>query len=148
MLDDDANPAADPAAFAQMVKRSSTGELDRLMRGTWRGAVLGEIFDGMPGVFNAERAGAMDAVVHWRIADRADGGLDTYEVVIADGTCAVSRTPRHEPRLTLTIGAVDFVRMVTGNASPMMLFLRGRMKAKGDLGLTARFPSLFDIPKA
>jgi hypothetical protein len=37
---------------------------------------------------------------------------------------------------------------VTGNANPKLLFLRGRMKARGDLGLTTRFPSQFGTPRA
>jgi hypothetical protein len=28
-----------------------------------------------------------------------------------------------------------------------MLFLRGRLRARGDLGLVNRFPTLFDVPK-
>ncbi len=145
---DDVNPATlAPKEFALLVKRSPVDELKRLMQGDQRKAVLDEIFVRMPDVFRPEKAGATDAVVHWRIADRPDGGEDTYELVIAGGTCTVSATPLRQPRLALTIGAVDFLKMVTGNANPMTLFLRGRMKAKGDLGLATRFPSLFDIPK-
>lgn len=146
---DDLNPATlAPGEFAQLVKRSPPDELKRLMRGERRKAVLDEIFRRMPGVFRPERAGTMNAVVHWRIVDRPDGGQDTYELVIADGTCVVSAFPECEPRLALTIGAVDFLRVVTGNGNPMTLFLRGRMKAKGDLGLATRFPNLFDVPKS
>jgi hypothetical protein len=144
---------ADPAIpgtreFALLVKRTPTGELRRLMHSDRRTAVLDQLFTRMPGVFRGDRAGSISAVVHWRIADRPDGGEDTYEIVIADGRCVLSERPEREPRLVLTLDAVDFLRMVTGNANPMALFLRGRMKAKGDLGLTTKFPTLFDIPKA
>ena len=59
----------------------------------------------------------------------------------------MTRDPARTPRLTLTLGPVDFLKMVTGNAGARLLFLRGRLKARGDLGLTTRFPSLFDTPR-
>jgi hypothetical protein len=148
MFAEGVNPATlAPKEFAQLVKRSPADHLRRLMQGDQRKAVLDEIFGRMPGVFRSEKAGDTNAVVHWRIADRPDGGEDTYELIIADGSCRVSAAPQRQPKLALTIGAVDFLRVVTGNANPMTLFLRGRMKAKGDLGLATRFPSLFDTPK-
>lgn len=144
----DTNPAADPVALAHLVKTASTDELRELIRGEQRAAVLEEIFTNMPDVFRPEKAGATDAVVHWRVGDRADGDFDTYELIIADGTCVRSPRPEREPKLVLTIGGVEFLRVVTGNANPLALFMRGKMKAKGDLGLATRIPSMFDPPTA
>lgn len=143
-----ASPARDPREFARLVKKTPADALKRMMQGERRTTVLDEIFTGMPAVFRPEKAGTINAVIHWRIGDRPDGDVDTYELVIARGTCELSAKPEHEPTLALTIGAVDFLRTVTGNANPMMLFLRGKMKAKGDLGLATKFPNLFDPPKA
>lgn len=149
MLADDANPATlAPAELARLVKRCGPDELLRLLQGPHRTAVLDEVVRRMPDVFRPDRAGSTEAAVHWRVGDRPEGGHDVYELVIAGGSCAVSPEPRHRPRLVLTIGAVDFLRVVTGNVSPMMLFLRGRMKAEGDPGLVMRFPGMFDVPKA
>jgi putative sterol carrier protein len=86
-------------------------------------------------------------VIHWRIGDRLDGGVDVYELVISDGACRLSPRPEGEPNLTLSLGAVDFLNVVTGNAHPVLLVMRGKLKTKGDLGLTAKFPNLFDVPK-
>jgi predicted lipid carrier protein YhbT len=148
MIADDIDPATlGPQELAALVKRSSAEELLSLMRSERRQAVLDKIFLDMPAVFRPDRASRDKEIVHWRIADRPDGGEDVYELVIADGTCRVSPSPRQAPRLALTIGAVDFLRVVTGNANPTTLFLRGRMKAKGDLGLAMRFPKMFDVPK-
>jgi putative sterol carrier protein len=142
------NPAMmDPLEFARLVKASSTAELRQMMQGDQRSAVLDELFSRMPQVFRADRAGSTNAVVHWVIGDRQDGGVDTYELVIADGTCQLSPRPERPPRLTLTIGAVDFLNLVTGNAHPVALVMKGKMKTKGDLGLTAKFPTLFDVPR-
>ncbi|GAA4690357.1 SCP2 sterol-binding domain-containing protein [Phytohabitans rumicis] len=145
---EDLDPAKlDARELALLVKATPAGELRGLMTGSRRSAVLDTVVGRMPGVFRGDRAGAMSAVVHWRIGDGPGGGVDVYEIVIEGGTCALSAAPRRQPKLTLTIGAVDFLRMVTGNAHPIALAMKGKLKTKGDLALTAKFPQLFDIPR-
>ncbi len=148
MTDLELDPAAmDPLEFARLVKRTPASRLADAIRGPRRRAILDVIFDRMPGVFQPTRAADIDAVLHWCVGDRPDGGVDTYELVIADGTCKLSARPERVPTLAATIGGVDFLRMVTGNANPMRLFLTGRLKARGDLALTMRLPHLFLPPK-
>jgi len=148
MLIDDADPVAmDSLQFARIVKQSSTGALQRVMAGDRRTPVLDELVHRMPDAFRADRAAGLTAVVHWRVGDRPDGGFDTYELLIDDGACVVSPGPSREPRLVLTIGAVDFVRMVTGNTHAVALVMRGKLKSRGDMALTAKFPGLFDTPR-
>jgi hypothetical protein len=139
--------SADPGQFAQLVKASSADDLKALMSSDLRGKVLDEIFSRFPGQFRADRAGATNAVIHWTVAGRPDGGSDTYELMIADGTCTLSPTPTADPKLALSLGGVDFLNLVTGNANPMMMFMTGKLKAKGDLGLAANLANLFDLPK-
>jgi hypothetical protein len=141
------SPAQDPAGFARHVKQLPAADLDRLLRGSDRQSILDGIFLRMPDVFRADRAGELETVVHWHVRNGTDGADEVYEVRIAGGTCETSR-PTRQPRLTLRLDVVDFVRMTTGNANAKLLFLRGRLKARGDLGLTNRFPSLFDVPVA
>ena len=140
--------AVDPQQFAQHVKSASSAELTELMSGEQRGKVLDEIFGRFPAQFRADRAGNTNTVIHWNITGRGDGGTDTYEVVIADGKCTVSPTPEQEPKLAVTIGGVDCLNLIAGNANPMLMFMTGKLKAKGDLGLAANIANLFDIPKA
>lgn len=140
------SPADDPARFARAVKSASDAELDELMRSDRRPAIMEAIFQNMPGVFRADRAGALKAVVHWWISGRDDGGEDVYEMRIANGQCRITSDVKSLPTLTLRLDGVNFLKMTTGNANARMLFLRGRLKARGDLGLTSRFPSLFDVP--
>ena len=40
-----------------------------------------------------EAAQGVDAVVHWKILDRPDGGYDHYELVIKDGEATVTDEP-------------------------------------------------------
>jgi hypothetical protein len=138
----------DPAQFAQIVKSASDAQLQEVMSSDHRAKILDAVFGRMPTLFRPDRAGNTNAVIHWIVGGRADGGTDTYEVVIADGTCKLSEKPENEPKLALTMGPVEFLKVVSGNGNPVMMFMTGKLKAKGDLGLAANIANLFNIPKA
>jgi SCP-2 sterol transfer family len=138
----------DPAQFAQMVKTASDAQITEVMGGDLRPKILDSVFNRMPTLFRADRAGSTNAVIHWIVGGRPDGGSDTYEIVIADGTCKLSQAPENEPKLALTMGPVEFLKVVSGNGNPVMMFMTGKLKAKGDLGLAANIANLFNIPKA
>lgn len=140
------NPADDRAAFSRWVKKASDDDV-RAVLAESRDDVLVPLVEGMPDVFRADRAGTLDVVVHWRITGRPDGGEDVFELHIAGGRCVVTKPGTPAPRLTLWLDAINFVKMTTGNANARMLFLRGRLRARGDLGLVNRFPALFDVPR-
>jgi putative sterol carrier protein len=137
-----------PKEFAQLVKSTPDDKIAEIMSGDLRDKVLSEVFNRMPALFRADRAGSTNAVIHWNITGRPDGGTDTYEIVIENGTCAVSETPTRDPKLSLTMGPVEFLKIVSGGGNPVMMFMTGKLKAKGDLGLAANIANLFDIPKA
>jgi hypothetical protein len=150
-------PQIDPATLSsldaqqlsQLVKSTPEGDIKDLMQGDARGAVLDEVFGRFPALFRPDRAGATTAVIHWNITDRPGGGEDTYEVVIENGTCTVSDSPQHdEPKLSVTLGPVDFLKLAAGAANPVMMFMTGKLKARGDLGLAANIANLFDLPKS
>lgn len=138
----------DPKEFAQLVKSTPDAKLKEVLQSDQRGKILDEIFSRMPALFRPDRAGSTNAVIHWNVGDRPDGGADTYELVIADGKCTLSPAPEHDPKLSLNLGAVEFLKVVTGSGNPVMMFMTGKLKAKGDLGLAANIANLFDIPKA
>jgi Putative sterol carrier protein len=137
-----------PQQFAQLVKSTPDHKIAQVMQSEVRSKVLDEVFDRMPSLFRADRAGATNAVIHWNITGRSDGGTDTYEIVIENGACTVSTIAEREPKLSLTMGPVEFLKTVSGGANPVMMFMTGKLKAKGDLGLAANIANLFDIPKA
>ncbi|MEV4535438.1 SCP2 sterol-binding domain-containing protein [Asanoa sp. NPDC049518] len=137
-----------PKEFAQLVKSTPDAKIAEIMSSDARGKVLDQVFERFPTLFRADRAGSTNAVIHWTITGRPDGGDDTYEVVIEDGACTVNSTPSRDPRLALTMGPVDFLKIVSGSGNPVMMFMTGKLKAKGDLGLAANIANLFDIPKA
>jgi putative sterol carrier protein len=140
--------SVDPKQFAQLVKSASDAQIKEVMTGEQRGKVLDAVFERMPKLFRADRAGSTNAVIHWNITDKPGGGVDTYELVIAGGACTLSPKPENDPKLSLTLGPVDFLKVVSGNGNPVMMFMTGKLKAKGDLGLAANIANLFDMPKA
>lgn len=138
--------AVTPEEFARTVKGLSGRQLAELATGELRTRVLREVFGRMEQQFRPDRAGALHAVIRWRVTGESEA---VYDTVIADGSCTVREGPGDaEPRTTLTMGDVEFLRLVSGNAGPVALFISRRLKVAGDVGLAARLAGLFDIPKA
>jgi putative sterol carrier protein len=138
----------DVAAFARTVGSTPDDQLAQGMSGEYRGVILDEIFGRAATHVNADRVGDDEAVVHFRLTGAAGGGdPDFYELVLADGNCTVNRQATADPKLVVTVDAVDFLKLVTGNASGPALFLQGRLKAKGNLLWGTKLPSLFALPR-
>jgi putative sterol carrier protein len=113
------------------------------MKGPMRDQIIGEIFKRMEEHY---RGGGQAAVIHWKITGRPDGGEDVWEAVVADGTCSTSSNPTSEPRVTLKMDGVNFLKLVSGNASGPMMFMSGKLKIEGDLMFSAQIQSMFTIP--
>ena len=139
--------AVGPTEFARVVKSTPDSTIADVMDGADRSKILDEVFNRMPTLFRADRAGATQAVIHWNITG-GPSGADTYETVIEDGACTVTNQPAREPKLSMTMDPVTFLKVVSGDGNPMMMFMTGKIKAKGDLGLAAQVAKLFEIPKA
>jgi putative sterol carrier protein len=140
--------AVDPAEFARSVATTPDEQLAEGMRSDLRPQVLDEIFRRMEEHFDPSRAQGIDAVMHWRITDRPGGGEDVYEAVIRNGTCSVTKEPGSSPRVTFTIGPVEFLKLVTGNVDGPQLFMTGGLKIEGDLMFAAQAAGLFKVPGA
>lgn len=137
-----------PSEFARLVKTTPVAEMERLLTGEQRRAVLDGIFARMPESFRPGRAAGLDATIQWTILGGADGA-DTYEIRIVDSACTTSSAPSTDhPTLGITVAPVDFVRVVSGNANPVLMFMSGKLKAKGDMKLAVNIPNLFEVPKA
>lgn len=140
--------SVEPQEFAKLVKSTPDAQIAQVMKSDLRGKVLDEVFNRMPALFRADKGANTNTVIHWNITDAPGGGSDSYEVVIENGTCTTTKPPQREPKLTLNIGPVEFLKVISGSANAVTLFMTGKLKAKGDLGLAANIPNLFDIPKA
>lgn len=134
-----------PEEFAALVRRTPAREIAELMRGELRARVLAEVFGRMERQFRPENAGSLNAVIRWEITGES---LAVWETSIADGTCAV-RAGAHaaNPRVTLTMADAEFLRLVSGNGSPVAMFMTRKVRIAGDIGVASGLTRLFDIPK-
>jgi putative sterol carrier protein len=136
--------AVDPKEFARSIGQTPDERLRAAMQGPLREQILTEIFRRMEEHFRP--GSGQDAVIHWTITGRSDGGEDRWEVTISDGKCTTSPEPKGDPRVTLALDGVDFLKLVTGNASGPALFMSGKLKIEGDLMFSAQIQSMFTIP--
>ena len=138
--------AVDPAEFARTIGQTPDDQLREAMEGPLRDQIIGEIFKRMEEHYRG--GSGQSAVIHWKITGRPDGGEDLWEAIVADGACATSPEPKSDPRVTLKLSGVDFLKLVTGNASGPMMFMSGKLKIEGDLMFSAQIQSMFTIPQA
>jgi len=103
-------------------------------------ATVKEVFDQMPGRFRADKATGTNAVIQYDIGGEGGG---TWHAIIKEGTCAVNPGPGPNPSLTLSMSAQDWLDMVSGKQSGQMLFMSGKLKLKGDMGLAMKLGSMF-----
>jgi predicted lipid carrier protein YhbT len=137
--------AFDTETLARMVREMPDDALREGIRRN-RDVLLAEVFRRFPErLTSAGRR--QNAVIKWRIGGREDGGFDHWFVVLRDGTCEVGRDLGLKPRLTLQLDALDFLKLGTGNVNPVRLFLRRRLRVRGDLRFAARMQSLFAVPR-
>ena len=107
--------------------------------------VLEKVFNGMSESFNPEKAAGQQAAVQYEIS--APDGVHEYAMRIADGRCGIDRGRAESPRVTIRIALGDFLRLITGGANGMQLFMTGKLKVSGDLFFAQTYQSWFDRPQ-
>ena len=96
--------------------------------------------------FDASTAGDLDATLELRVRDPGHREPACFALNIADGRCEVSASRPAGAGATVTVGADDMIRLVSGAASWPQLLSSGRLELSGDPFLALRFPSLFRLP--
>jgi putative sterol carrier protein len=100
-----------------------------------------QVFDMMPSRFNAAAASGVNATYQFDLTGDNGG---TWQVAVANGTCAVSQgTPNDKPNITITMAAGDYLDMITGKLNPQMAFMGGKLKIKGDMSLALKMQQIF-----
>src|SRR5215472_9554496 len=99
-----------------------------------------EVFAQMPAQFNKDAAKGLDAVYQFDLS--GDGGGKWF-VTIKNETCDVKEGSHPSPNITISMASQDYVDMSTGKANGQMLFMSGRLRIAGDLGLALRMQSIF-----
>jgi putative sterol carrier protein len=140
--------ASDYSSLKDAVEQRSNEELVSAIQQQDGGVdgVLAQVFTGMAGSFNPTKAAGQEAVVQYEIG--APDGTHEYAMRIAGGACEIEPGRAESPRVTIRIGLADFLRLITGNANGMQLFMTGKLKVSGDLFFAQTYQSWFDRPDA
>ncbi|MBL7493863.1 SCP2 sterol-binding domain-containing protein [Frankia sp. AgB1.9] len=124
----------------------SDAALTEVMSGPERTTLLDEYFGRIARQAIPEKIKGQDAVVHFHITERPDGGVDYYEMVVRDGACTISKQVVESAKVTVTLDGVRFVKLISGKADPTKWFLTRKLKISGDMIFGGKVMSWFDIP--
>jgi putative sterol carrier protein len=136
----------DADLVADVIRITPDEKLAEAMSGELRDVIVPEIFRRMPERFNAQAAQAVEAAIEFKVG-RNGGEPDRGVIVIEKGSCRVADDFEGEPRVSVESGPVDFLKLVTGNANPVEMFMSGKLRIQGDLMFSAQIPALFRIPQ-
>ncbi len=105
------------------------------------GQGLDEIFQGMQGSFQPDRASGVDATIQWLIKDGDEE--QPYAVTIKDGALSWAQGRAENPTVTLSTDRDSFTALMTGKAQGPALYMAGKLRIQGDLMLAQRMGSFF-----
>jgi len=103
---------------------------------------VADVFNKMPGVFDADAAQDLDAVFQFEIT--GDGG-GNWTIVVKNGACEISEGTHDAPSVTLTMSAETWLGMINKEINGMQAFMGGQLKAAGDIMLAQRVEQLFPL---
>ena len=133
--------------FGRLVRDAPPERLEQLMRSPARKPLLDGIFWQMPKQLDDGQAKDVTASIRWCMTGRGDDGMDIYQLELEAGRARIIRgADGPDPRLTITITAVDFLRLVSGNLDPMQAYFKGQIKLAGDIMVATKLASLFRMP--
>jgi hypothetical protein len=102
------------------------------------------LFWGMARSFVPSAADGFSGELEYELKRPATGAPPLRWTLEIDAGRAHARPgPSERPRLTVSMGLADFMRVATAAADPVVLVLTGRASVRGDFGLAARLPEMF-----
>ena len=133
---------ASSADLAGLIEGKSDDEIVALIKELGEDTFFGGIFEEMAKRFLPDKAAGKNAVIQYDIA--MPDGTQTYQVVVAGGTCTTSPGAGQEASVTLALSAPDFLRLIGGKLNGMTAFMSGKLKLKGDMMLAQTMQGWFD----
>jgi putative sterol carrier protein len=139
----------DPVEVATVLRTVPLRRLRDVMASGFRSVVLDEIFRRLPEFLNERKARDVDLTVGFRLLGNPSGEIERYVVRVRDGVARVDAGVAGEPRdATVTCEGYDYLRVATGQLSPVIGVLKGQLKVRGDKGKALQLSSLLEIPAA
>jgi putative sterol carrier protein len=140
-------PAQIADGLGRLVRDTSPERLDQIMKSPARRPLLDGIFWSMPRQLDAKAAANVKTTIRWNITGRQDEGVDIYTLEVDHGMARANRgTEGPEPKLTITMDGVEFLRLISGNSDPMAAYFKGRIQLAGDIMVAAQLAQIFKMP--
>ncbi|QEW08554.1 SCP2 sterol-binding domain-containing protein [Nitrincola iocasae] len=99
---------------------------------------LDKIVDKLPAKFNPEQAEGLKAIYQFRIADAA-----CFYLTIANSLCNSCYGDHPDPDITLLMDEATLIRVISGEQDGMSAFMKGQLRAEGNVMLATRLGKLF-----
>ena len=104
---------------------------------------ISELFEMMPGRFNAEAASGMNKTIQWNITGEESG---VWAFQIENGAGRVIPGGIENPDITFTVSGKNWLAIAEGKLDSMKAFMTGKLKVKGDMTMAVKMSQLFPDP--
>lgn len=135
-----------PEEFSALVANATDDQITEAIHQVGTKETLQRVFDNFPERFQPDKAQGVDADIQFVVTDQ--GEEHPYVVSVRNGTCTVQQGPADDPKVTLTTDLLSFVKLITGQAQGVQLFMTGKLKVSGDLMFSQRIMTFFEPAKA
>lgn len=99
---------------------------------------VARVIEKLPSRFQPEAAKSLEAVFQFVIEDDAP-----FYITIANETCNTQMGEHTDPSVTLFVNTETFIRVVTGEQDGMSAFMKGQLRAEGNVMLATKLGKLF-----
>jgi putative sterol carrier protein len=130
-----------PEMFMNFVKTASENDLKAQVHAAGVEQVLDGMFQAMREHFLPEKAQGVDAIIQYVVTD--EGQEYAYTLAIKDGTCVLKKEKAGNPKVTLSLDLVSFLKLMAGAADGMTLYMSGKLGVSGDLSFSQRIAGFF-----
>ncbi|HMM29027.1 MAG: SCP2 sterol-binding domain-containing protein [Chloroflexota bacterium] len=107
-----------------------------------RASSLEEIFENVETGFSPEKAEGVNAIFQFNVT--GDGG-GQYWARIANQQIEVERGEHASPDMIMTATDEDFLALFNGELNPMMAFMQGKIKVKGEMALALKLQMMLGL---
>ncbi|WP_409525967.1 SCP2 sterol-binding domain-containing protein [Nitrincola sp. MINF-07-Sa-05] len=103
---------------------------------------LEKVIRKFPERFNADQAKGLQAVFQFQLNDSESFYLD-----IKDDACVSEYGAHPDPDITLIMDESTFIQVISGDLDGMSAFMKGQLRAEGNVMLATKLGKLFSRKK-
>jgi len=135
--------ASSPEELRSLLEGRSDDEINAALKASGVTAALDKVFQGMVDAFLPAKAGGQSAVIQYDV--NGPDGKHSFQIKVADGKCQYVSGAPESARVTLTLAAPDFLRLVSGKLNGQTAFFQGKLKLSGDMMFAQTMQSWFKM---